>query len=1119
MKTNPYIAGNPVGGGEAFIGRADVLRDVLRVLKSPHENGMVLYGQRRIGKTSVLQELTASLPQKGPYAPVYFDLQDKAALPLDQVLRQLAEQISYKLEISPLDNLNDDFPTAFQKEFLPYVLSKLPEETALVLLFDEFDVLESPKQKQAVSAFFPYLRDLMAIDTKRMKFVFVIGRRPEDLSSVYLSLFKGVKSRHVSLLSPEDTTELVRISETNESLKWPDDVSAKVYNLTGGHTYLTQQLCQVVWDNIYDNDPEDMPIVQPNDAEQAVPKVIESAKSSLEWLWDGLGPAERVVASALAEAGPKIISQDELGKYLQESGVRILIGELQDAPSVLAEWDLIQPEKDGYRIRVEILRRWIAERKPLSRVQDEIDRILPVADNLFQAAYGLYQGGSLDEAIPLLQQAVGLNPNHLKANQLLAEILLAQGNREEALRLLETLYEYNPLAARPRLIQALLSKAKEEKQESDQLILYENILELEPNQPEAIAELQNLWKKQGNAALRNNEIGKAFEAYKKAYKHNSSELQPRFIQALINQAKQEKREDKKIIFYEKILELDSNQPEAVAEYRGFWEKQGDIAFKNDRLDEALEFYSKANAKIKIENVEKRLQLNTIYLQSIDILNKNKDKAQRLLTEVISMEPSFKEATRYLHLVVTGVDILELENKVMVTGKNLEATKMKCSGLEKKISGLEYVKLDLQKRINILESEKENIIRRLNKEKPKSKNTIPIDIDKIKHSHIRMLFVCFMIWLPVAGIGYYYLYDILTKNTVIQFISLFCWMSALLSTFFLTQFVLKNRRIKNETREKEYSELKEIGPYKLVKKIGTGGMAEVYLTDHVIGKNITRTVALKKVLPSLIENDDLINMFKQEAKLSMKLDHPNIVRTTDFREEYYSIIMEYIDGGHLTEIMKAYQNYHPNKGLPFEQAIFIILNICMGLQYVHSLDIIHRDICPQSIMISFKGEVKIADFGIAKGFLEPSLTQAGIVKGKYYYISPEQAMGKKDIDYQSDIYSLGIIFYELLSGRQMYSYKTAIEAIRNIPAKAFPPVKGVMTNIPEETSILDELDRIVMKCLEKDKKMRYKATGEILTNLKELRQNFSIPPYGIEDLEAFMEKYFRKSKGNSFNNIN
>ena len=109
MKSNPYIAGNPVGGGEAFIGRADVLRDVLRVLKNPKESGMVLYGQRRIGKTSVLQELAANLPQQGPYAPVYFDLQDKAALPLEQVLHELANRILYDLDISEFENENENF--------------------------------------------------------------------------------------------------------------------------------------------------------------------------------------------------------------------------------------------------------------------------------------------------------------------------------------------------------------------------------------------------------------------------------------------------------------------------------------------------------------------------------------------------------------------------------------------------------------------------------------------------------------------------------------------------------------------------------------------------------------------------------------------------------------------------------------------------------------------------------------------------------------------------------------------------------------------------------------------------------------------------------------------------
>ncbi len=347
------------------------------------------------------------------------------------------------------------------------------------------------------------------------------------------------------------------------------------------------------------------------------------------------------------------------------------------------------------------------------------------------------------------------------------------------------------------------------------------------------------------------------------------------------------------------------------------------------------------------------------------------------------------------------------------------------------------------------------------------------------------------------------------------ILLICWMVIIFPfiSFLILMLInigLKYRRTQNQKKEKEYSELDQIGPYKLQKRIGMGGMAEVYLADHIIGKDITRTVALKKVLPHLIENKEFVGMFIREARLSMKLDHPNIVRTTDFREDQYSIIMEHINGGHLAEIMKAYQDHHPGRGLPFAQAVYVILNTCMGLQYAHSLDIIHRDISPQNIMISFQGEVKIADFGIAKALSEPSFTQAGLFKGKYCYISPEQAMGKKNIDHQSDIYSLGIIFYELLSGRRMYAYKTDIEAIRNIPVKKIPPIKGVMTDIPDKTDVLDELDRIVMKCLDKDREQRYKTAVDLLADLKELRQKFTVT-YDMSVLQDFMEKYFRKTR--------
>ena len=502
-----------------------------------------------------------------------------------------------------MEDQDDDFSAGFQKEFLPHVLSQLPEATALVLLFDEFDVLDNPGGNQAGTAFFPYLRELMRVDTGRLKFVFVIGRRPEDLSNIALALFKGIKSRHVSLLSPEDTADLARLSEKNDSLKWPDDLLVQLHAVTGGHSYLTQQICWVTWENIYDEWPdargegsEGVPVVRAEDVKGAVPEALDSAKNSLEWLWDGLGPAERVVASALAQAGPDVISQEELEQCLQESGVRILIGELQNAPRMLEDWDLIQPENGGYRIRVEMLRRWIVDRKPLSRVQDELDRVLPVAENLFQAAYGIYQSGDLGGATPLLQQAVNLNPNHLKASQLLAEIFLGQGNTGEALKLLETLYEYHPSAARPRLVQALIKQAKGEEQENERLAVYE-----------------------------------------------------------------------------KVLKIDPRQPEAIAEYQEIWGRRGDVAYKNNELDKALEAYEKADAKGRIEKVNKKFQLENLYQKALNALKENeKEKARRLLADIMSIDPSFKKAIHYMHLAVSDADVIELEGRI----KNLESANRK-----------------------------------------------------------------------------------------------------------------------------------------------------------------------------------------------------------------------------------------------------------------------------------------------------------------------------------------------------------------------------------------------------------------------------------------------------------
>ena len=247
---NPYVAGNPVGNSPAFIGRADVLREVVRVLRRPQDNAIVLYGQRRIGKTSILQHLAAQLPKEGPYRPVYFDLQDKAAKPLGDVLRELAREIAHTLGLLAPD-LGDDVETAFRQTWLPAILSNLPPGSMLVLLFDEFDVLADAKAEQAAAAFFPYLRSLMASDPQRLKFVFVIGRKVDDLANIALSLFKGIPAQRVSLLSREDTSDLACLAQKNGTLIWPDDAVEQVWQLTHGHPFLTQLLCSHIWECAY----------------------------------------------------------------------------------------------------------------------------------------------------------------------------------------------------------------------------------------------------------------------------------------------------------------------------------------------------------------------------------------------------------------------------------------------------------------------------------------------------------------------------------------------------------------------------------------------------------------------------------------------------------------------------------------------------------------------------------------------------------------------------------------------------------------------------------------------------------------------------------------------------
>ncbi len=512
---NPYIVGNPVKDKTGFFGRQDIFRDVMRVLRQRESNAIVLYGQRRIGKTSVLLQLEKQLAAEGEFTPVYFDLQDKAAKSLPEVLYELSQHIS-RVTGHTVASQADFGRTGdyFRSTFLPQIAEKVASG-GLVLLFDEFDVLDSPLRTQASEAFFPYLRQWMT-DLQNVKFVFVIGRRPEDLSVRTMYSFKDIQSTRVSFLTPKDAESVIRQSERNGSLKWDDSAVGRVLELSHAHPYFTQLLCSVIWENANEEAPGAAPVVVARDVDNAIPQALKFGANAFNWLWDGLPPAERVVVAAMAEIKDEVITQEKLIETLNQSGVRLVARELEFAPETLIDWEVLIKADGGYRFAVPLLRRWVLTNRPLRRVKDELDRLDPLADTLFQAGQGFYNNNDSETAEQQLRQALNINPNHLKARLLLGRILLEKGRLAESVDVFEIAYQYDG-AARADYVKSLLALAESQPQdETAQFAAYERILKIQPDQPLAAERIRAIWYRRGEVALAATNYDEAIKAFEQA---------------------------------------------------------------------------------------------------------------------------------------------------------------------------------------------------------------------------------------------------------------------------------------------------------------------------------------------------------------------------------------------------------------------------------------------------------------------------------------------------------------------------------------------------------------------------------------------------------------------------
>jgi len=285
--------------------------------------------------------------------------------------------------------------------------------------------------------------------------------------------------------------------------------------------------------------------------------------------------------------------------------------------------------------------------------------------------------------------------------------------------------------------------------------------------------------------------------------------------------------------------------------------------------------------------------------------------------------------------------------------------------------------------------------------------------------------------------------------------------------------------------------REFGPYELVEQIAVGGMAEIHLAKTAGIAGFEKYVALKMIHPNFSQDQHFIEMLIDEAKISVQLQHANIAQTFDLGRvgDTYYITMEYVDGCDLYHLLRRASQHDIE--VPLDVAAYIAKEVATGLDYAHRkrdhrgnpLGIVHRDVSPQNVLLSHSGEVKIVDFGIAQATMRARQTAVGVIKGKYYYMSPEQAWADK-VDHRTDIFSCGILLYEMLQGQMLYLEEDMTRLLAMVRAADIESISARRPDVPPQ------LERIVHHALEKRPDDRYRAGTELASDLERFLHVYS-----------------------------
>ena len=286
----------------------------------------------------------------------------------------------------------------------------------------------------------------------------------------------------------------------------------------------------------------------------------------------------------------------------------------------------------------------------------------------------------------------------------------------------------------------------------------------------------------------------------------------------------------------------------------------------------------------------------------------------------------------------------------------------------------------------------------------------------------------------------------------------------------------------------------VGKYELVRMLAAGGMGELFLARVEWTRAVEKLVAVKRILQPLAENPTFIEMFLSEARLASRLNHPNIVQIIEFGESagVFFLAMEYVEGPNLRTL--GNRAYERGIRLPFAPCARIGAFVCEALIHAHELtdsgtgaplQIIHRDISPDNILISRSGAVKVVDFGIAKAATHLQRTKTGLVKGKLSYMAPEQLCAEP-LDLRADVYSLGVLLYEMVSGQKPYNSTSEIQLIHAVLYENMVPLRERRPDVPAE------LERIIARATERDRERRYPDCRAMHADLEQLLRSHGEP---------------------------